>query len=276
MTLQGSGGGAAAKGSAGGDTGTPTFQATPVTPTATMQGGRTPAPTPGVPDDGSCRSWASIAGDIYMKLKEELRNFSPMTVRTSRMEGRREVGPLTWWACQMWTLEDSIAWKAKAENRNRRYPWRKKAQLCYDTMSPSWVLTMNHVLLNYWNKQVDNNWATIGPRKLTTDETHTGRLVSTTGRLFITPTMLYTDSVTLEIKKVEGKARTEVTACVYEPGGDRFIVWDFTIPKGKKNKGYVWTKTLNGVGGKILSVHLKSKSGTNTLKYELKAVKNEE
>lgn len=236
-----------------------TVQAVPVKPAATMQGRRAAAPTPGVPDNGSCRSWASIAGDIYMKTKEELRNFSPLTVKSI---DEREVGPLTKWTCQFWaSLGDSSV--------------PRRLRMCLETMSPSFVLTMNQVLLNYWNQQAENDWATIGPRRLMTDETHKGRLVSATGRLFVTPTILYTDSVTLELKKVGGRARTEVAACVYEPEGDRFIAWDFTIPKGKGNKGYQWTKTLNGVGGKILSVHLKSRSASHSLRYELRAVNNE-
>ncbi|MFQ5736500.1 MAG: PASTA domain-containing protein [Thermodesulfobacteriota bacterium] len=231
LTLQGSGGSTAPEGSTGGNTGTaPTFRATPVNPALTMQGGT----TPGVSDDGSCRSWTAIASDIYKEADRVAQELKCAAVPGERL------------------------WKSCIKNARG------------GAFGQRWIQTV----IKRWNRLVKKtSWATIGPRQLTFGKTHKGRLISTGGRVFITPLPVDKGSVTLTLTKKAGKARTSVTACTFTDGGDRVKVWDFVIPKGKKNRGQTWTKTLNGVEDRLISIHLDSKSGEHTFKYELKATR---
>lgn len=126
-------------------------------------------------------------------------------------------------------------------------------------------------MIAFWNKAAKTNaWATIGPRRLDLGEHLKGRLVSTGGRVFITPAALTEDSVEVEIKKLDGKAKTEVTVCK-DNHGEMTKLWTFEIDNGKDNTGKVFSKTLSGVRGHNLVVHLDAKSVTNTMQYELTA-----
>lgn len=112
-----------------------------------------------------------------------------------------------------------------------------------------------------------------GPRTLEFRKIYTGRLVSTRGRNFITPAPINKNSVTIRIKKIAGKAKTSVKVCSHTPDGKKYDEWTFTIPNGRKNIGKQWTKTIRGIRGRIITVHLDSKSTANTFRYELSATR---
>jgi hypothetical protein len=131
------------------------------------------------------------------------------------------------------------------------------------------VAKVTQDMLAFWNKAAGNSWAKIGPRRLDADETLGGKLVSTGGRMFITPTPLDSKSAEVRIKKLDGKAKTEVTVCK-EHRGKYTKLWSFVIENGKANEGEVWKKTFAGVKGHNIVVHLDAKSVTNAMKYELR------
>jgi hypothetical protein len=125
--------------------------------------------------------------------------------------------------------------------------------------------------IEFWNKSAKSAaWAKIGPRRLDLGERHQGRLVSTGGRVFITPAALTEDSVEVEIKKLDGKAKTEVTVCK-DNHGEMTKLWTFEIDNGKDNTGKKFSKTLRGVRGHNLVVHFDAKSVSNTMQYQLTA-----
>ena len=126
-------------------------------------------------------------------------------------------------------------------------------------------------MISFWNRMANNSWATIGPRELPLGDTVKGKLVSTGGRVFVSTQPLNDDQVVLKIDKTDGKAKTSVTVCK-DYRGTKTKLWEFTIPNGK-DLGH-WSRTLTGMKGRVLTVHLDAKSVTNTMSYELKASKN--
>ncbi len=128
-------------------------------------------------------------------------------------------------------------------------------------------------MIAFWNKMANNNWATIGPRRLEFGDWLEGRLVSTGGRLFISETPLNKGTVDLTLTKTNGKAKTSVTVCKYAENGKATTLWDFEVDSGNDTVGKTFKKSLTGVYNHILSVHLDAKSVTNTFEYKLLAQK---
>lgn len=125
-------------------------------------------------------------------------------------------------------------------------------------------------MVAYWNRMANNSWATIGPRELEMGKTLKGKLVSTGGRVFVSTQPLDEDRVDLKIEKTDGKAKTSVTVCK-DYRGSKTKLWDFTIENGKQLG--TWNRTLTGMKGRVLTVHLDAKSVANTMSYELRATK---
>ena len=119
-------------------------------------------------------------------------------------------------------------------------------------------------MIAFWNNMSKNSWATIRPRQLSFGATLQGKLVSTGGRMFVSAEPLDNDTVNLKIKKTDGKAKTSVTVCK-DDHGKKSKVWEFTIDNGKDNVGKTWTKSLSGMQGRILTIHLDAKSVANTM-----------
>jgi hypothetical protein len=140
--------------------------------------------------------------------------------------------------------------------------------LCLDSATKAAEITEQ--MISFWNKAANNSWATIGPRRLDLDTQLEGKLVGFGDRVFSSVKPLDQDRVELRLQKTDGKAKTIVRVCT-DYRGKRDTIWEFTIDNGKGNEGKVWTKTLDGVKGRILLVDLDARSAANTLSYELKA-----
>lgn len=123
-------------------------------------------------------------------------------------------------------------------------------------------------MFKFWNSMVGNTWKKIGPLQLTLDSTQKGKIVGTGGRMYISVQPLDEDQIELKIKKTDGKGKASVLVCT-DNHGSKTKVWEFTIDNGKDNVGQTWNKTLNGVKGRILSVHFDGKSVANTMSYEI-------
>lgn len=124
-----------------------------------------------------------------------------------------------------------------------------------------------------WNDLVGNTWASLGPRALEANTKLSGTLVSTGGRVFISPAPLpaNVDEVELSLKKTGGKGKTSVTICKVSANGKASQLWSFTIEAGDDNDGKTWSRSLKNLDGYVLSVHLDCKSVTKKLEYELTA-----
>jgi hypothetical protein len=141
---------------------------------------------------------------------------------------------------------------------------------CLDVATKVADITEN--MISFWNKMVNNNWATIGPRRLDYGTTLTGTVVSKGERMFVAALPTDKDKVDLKIKKTDGKAETDVTVCK-DYRGTKTPVWAFTIPNGDDNVGQVWSRSLTGLKARELTVHFGGNSVTNSMSYELTATK---
>lgn len=100
------------------------------------------------------------------------------------------------------------------------------------------------------------NWASIGPRRLDRGVAEDGTLVSTGGRMFITHAPI-DGSVRLSVRKLDGRARTSVTACSWTWRGQAHELWDFEVPEGPELGEF--TRTVS-VSGDTVFIHLDNKS----------------
>jgi len=131
------------------------------------------------------------------------------------------------------------------------------------------ALNLAQGMIGWWNRMAANSWATIGPRVLG-PEVETGTLVFGTARLFITTAPLHTRTFDVELHKLGGRARTEVTICAWKDDGSSSIVHDVTIPEGADNVGNHWTWNVP-VAGQLISVHIDSKSVAKEFHYSIQS-----
>ncbi|MDF1581405.1 MAG: PASTA domain-containing protein [Desulfuromonadales bacterium] len=205
---------------------------TPVsmTPSGGNSETETAAPAETPIEDGSCRSWYAIAVDITAEAQ-----------RIAKELGCAAVQPPAMWQACIKHIDKIGKWNA-----------------------------YNLQLKKRWNRLVKKtSWAAIGPRDLTFGKTHNGRIIGTTGRMFITPVPILDETIKIKLNKKAGKSRTSVTVCSYMPGGDRINEWNFESPGGNDNKGQSWEKDLTGMEGKLLSIHLDGKSVADTFQYSI-------
>jgi hypothetical protein len=139
------------------------------------------------------------------------------------------------------------------------------------------VAKINSVISNmvkFWNWAAKNSWAKIGPRRLVFNSALTGRVVSTTGRLFVSAYPSLKDSVKVTIQETDGKGKTGVAVCKTSPKGNvtRVVNWGFNPnDKAKKNKRERKEIVITGAKNHVISVHLDGKSVGNTMSYTLRA-----
>jgi hypothetical protein len=124
-------------------------------------------------------------------------------------------------------------------------------------------------MVRFWNNNAGNSWAKIGPRRLDFDEKDKGALAGTGGRVFISPCPVPEDEITVSVRKRGGRGRASVTVCKVDPSGRKTELWDTTFDRGKNNIGDRKSKTLRGVKGHLLQVHLDGKSAVKRFEYSL-------
>ena len=109
-------------------------------------------------------------------------------------------------------------------------------------------------MIKRWNASGHNGSGTIGPRMIDFGETQAGKVLGTTGRVFLSPAPLLSDEVEIKLTKTDGKGRAEVTVCKEDAQRNRHKIWSFKIENGK-DKGS-WSKTFKGMKNQILTVHI--------------------
>ncbi|HIN86903.1 MAG TPA: hypothetical protein EYN06_10505 [Myxococcales bacterium] len=129
---------------------------------------------------------------------------------------------------------------------------------------------MNAALRKLWKKMVKNSWATIGPRDLQWDKTNSGTLVGLGGRMFVAQTPSHEQTITIKIKKYDGRAKAGVAICVRDLVDKKFkILKKHSFKKGSQKASFKYT--IKNAVGKIIMVHLKGKSLAKKFKYLLMA-----
>ena len=130
-------------------------------------------------------------------------------------------------------------------------------------------------LTSWWNTQVaNNNWSTLGPRNLEMDKNLDGKLIGTSGRMFIAAVPLETDSATIKISERDGKGKASFVVCTHAPGGKwhEVATGSFNDTGDRKdNESETRTVKLTGVKGLLASINIDGKSVANTFSYTIRA-----
>jgi len=129
-------------------------------------------------------------------------------------------------------------------------------------------------MLAFYNQEVNNNWAEIGPRKIEFGTSQEGDVIGPGERVFISPAPVNKDSVTIKIKKLDGRARTSVVICKITQNNIPTKLAEFEFAEGDGNAGEEITKTVSGVRNQLVQVHLHAETVSRRLHYSLRADKN--
>lgn len=129
-------------------------------------------------------------------------------------------------------------------------------------------------MIKTWNSLAGkSSWATIGARMLAPGVKYKGTLVSTSGRMFVSPSPCHFNRGKVEISETDGKAKTSIDICLMDPNGKTSSVGSYTLNENKaekKNSNQTINKTFSGAMGKFVVVHLDAKSVANKFKYSIK------
>lgn len=125
-----------------------------------------------------------------------------------------------------------------------------------------------------WLDKINSpQWATIGPRNLALGVRETGRIVSTTGRMFIMRVPSIHNSLSLRINETAGKGKTSVVVCTMDANFNINNVatrWFNKNSSAKNNKSESRTINIPNAYGKLVLVHFDGKSVGNTFSYNIK------
>lgn len=139
------------------------------------------------------------------------------------------------------------------------------------------IVYLPDAMLDFWNTQIaNNNWSTIGPRKLVFGHPETGNIISPGDRTFIS-TSPWVDSGTphLVIDEFSGRARMEVRVCAINPvSGHHRVLREFVIndtQDKRQDEKETFLYTLPTVGVDYVSVFLDGRSTPDRhFRYTLK------
>lgn len=124
-------------------------------------------------------------------------------------------------------------------------------------------------MVKFFNQAMNNNRWTIGPRRMEWGKIQTGSVVSTFSRVFISAAPVDKDSITVKVKKVEGKAQADIIICKVDDKGNFIKIGQLEFDKGNDNEGEVITKTFSGVKGHLVQVRIDADSVAKKFEYQL-------
>lgn len=124
-------------------------------------------------------------------------------------------------------------------------------------------------MVKFFNQAADNGRWTIGPRRIEWGKTQTGAVVSTFSRVFISAAPIDKDSVTVKIKKIDGKAQADIIICKVDEKGKTTKLAQVEFEKGNDNEGQEITKTVSGVKGHLVQVRIDADSVVKKFEYRL-------
>ncbi|MDH3280880.1 MAG: hypothetical protein OEQ18_07100 [Gammaproteobacteria bacterium] len=124
-----------------------------------------------------------------------------------------------------------------------------------------------------WNEFADDNWATIGPRKLEFDTLQSGTVVNPTRRTFVSAIPLESDYAKITLTKRGGRSTTQIAVCSHGPDGDTRVEHS-TIITGDRPDGYQWSPPeLEGMLDRLISIQIQPTSAARQLGYVLQVNK---
>lgn len=128
-------------------------------------------------------------------------------------------------------------------------------------------------MVKFFNANANNSRWTIGPRRIDWGKTQTGTLSSTFSRVFVAAAPIDKDSVTVKVKKTDGKAQATVIICKVDEKGKFVKLAEFEFDKGDENIGQEISKTVSGVKGHLFQVRIDADSAVRQFEYQLKVTK---
>ncbi len=127
-------------------------------------------------------------------------------------------------------------------------------------------------MVKFFNTNADNGRWTIGPRRIEWGKVQTGAVVSNFSRVFISAAPIDKDSVTVKVKKIDGKAKADVIICKVDEKGNFTKLSEFEFARGD-DEGREITKTVIGVKGYMVQVRIDADSVVKKFEYQLKVTK---
>lgn len=123
-------------------------------------------------------------------------------------------------------------------------------------------------MVKFFNANADNGRWTIGPRKIEWNKPQTGAVVSTFSRVFVSAAPIDKDSVTVKVKKIDGKAKADVIICKVDDKGNFINLATVEFDK-TDGAGEEITKTVSGVKGHFVQVRIDADSVVKKFEYKL-------
>ncbi|WP_026231848.1 hypothetical protein [Neolewinella persica] len=132
--------------------------------------------------------------------------------------------------------------------------------------------TLKTEMNSYYNSR-SRSWATIGPRRLDFGSYDEGTIVSTGGRMYISAVPSNKNTLTIDIKELDGKGKVSYVVCKVDRNGRYTNLktgWINEINSQKSNKRETRSHTLTNVQGYLITVHFDGKSVGNTFQYKVR------
>ncbi|WP_146138366.1 hypothetical protein [Chamaesiphon polymorphus] len=124
-----------------------------------------------------------------------------------------------------------------------------------------------------FNALIGDSRLTIGPRPILFNDTQDGGLIGPIDRTFLSAYPMDKNNVTVSVKKLDGRAATEVIICKVATDGTATKVGEINFPRGADNIGQELSKTVTGMENHLLQVRINTITPLFQFKYQLKATK---
>jgi hypothetical protein len=128
-------------------------------------------------------------------------------------------------------------------------------------------------MVKFFNANAGNSRWKIGPRQIEWGKGQTGAVVSTLSRVFVSAAPIDKDSVTVKVKKTDGKAQADIIICKVDEKGNFIKLAQVEFAKGDENIGQEITKTVSGVKGHLVRVRIDADSAVKKFEYKVTVTK---
>ncbi len=128
-------------------------------------------------------------------------------------------------------------------------------------------------MVKFFNENAGNSRWKIGPRRIEWGTVQTGAVISTASRVFVSAAPIDKDSVTIKVKKTDGKAQADIIICKVDEKGNFVKLAQVEFAEGNDNIGEEITKTVSGVKGHLVQVRIDADSAIKKFEYQLKVTK---
>jgi len=126
-------------------------------------------------------------------------------------------------------------------------------------------------VLALWNRIANNGPLTVGPREAVYNQVQHGSVQSQGDRRFLAAPS-DKGSVTLSVKKVDGKSKLILSICKVDGNGNPTLLDTFTF-QSDAPAGQEYKKTFSGVLGHGFDIFLDGRGGLTKFEFDLKLSK---